>query len=246
MGAFHIILSSRPPDTGRNSRSFISTTSTSISKTALSFLSYECRAYAGFDSNAFDFLKVHGRVYSSYSSTGPIKTLEVEPGYTLFHCLDQDFIGDDLKDDFGLVEGLVRYVVSGPDDPAPKHPSLGHDQSSSESQEYLQEILRQVERTDPDSNAAEAVRNAIEAATRLTAELTMDHELADADGLANTKDVPFQVIEGDGKPVFLVEVEGETRRFTPEDFSPMALARMRETRVSCATGSLMLQQASED
>ena len=51
---------------------------------------------------------------------------------------------------------------------------------------------------------------------------------ADKEVQADVKQLPFKLINKDGKPFIQVKVNGESRTFSPEEISSMVLGKMKE------------------
>lgn len=49
---------------------------------------------------------------------------------------------------------------------------------------------------------------------------------------SDIKHLPYKVINKDGKPIVQVEVNGENKKFTPEEISAMVLGKMKEVAES--------------
>lgn len=160
--------------------------------------------------------------------------------HLLHHGRNIDFMRENRINNVDVGK-LAEYVVKGQKNPSLKHPCLDRRQYNHESRVYLEDVLQVLERTSLACRAMEVVRSAIGAAERLNVDLTLGREFTDAEKLASRRKLAFQVVEINGRPTFDVEVEGEVRRLTSEEFSALMLETMGVAGVSSAAVNLNLQ-----
>lgn len=160
-----------------------------------------------------------------------LKTLDICDATSLFYGRGDNF----LREHCALFpEAIARYVVEGRDDAALKHPSLGDDQLRDESQLYLQEARRELERTslnpkysDRNARAAKVIENAIEAARRSKPTIM--------------RQMRFQLVQNSDKSGFYFEkMQGDDCNQTADEIFKMLLERFKRTGALSATCTLEL------